>query len=86
MQGHERTLTPGEEEIIAQSAEHSYYYATYVSKRPFPLGEPAIATDPLLSLRYAAFTLDAPFQAGEPAIAASRSLWAEYVDFFPERA
>ena len=38
-------LRPTLEPAIATNAECSYYYALNVLKKPFPLGEPAIATD-----------------------------------------
>ena len=37
------------EKIISDSYVYSYKYATVVLNGPFPLGEPAIATDSLYS-------------------------------------
>ena len=43
------------EGIIAQDAEHSYYYALFLLKAPFPAGEAAIAMDEAYSKRYKEF-------------------------------
>lgn len=55
--------------IVATSARASYYYAYFITGKPFPLGEPAIATSGEYALLYAQLVLKGPFLAGEPAIA-----------------
>ena len=72
-------LRPQLEPIIAKSTEHSLYYASHVLRGPFPLGEPAIATDAEISYDYALNVLKRkPFPAGEPAIATNAGYSYEY--------
>jgi hypothetical protein len=53
---------------VAKSPRYAYYYAKYVLKGPFSLGEPAIAKDPVYAYDYARDVLRGPFPLGEPAI------------------
>ena len=57
------------EQVVAKDATCSYYYARYVLKKPFPLGEPTIAKNGLFSYHYAKNILNKPFPLGEPVIA-----------------
>jgi hypothetical protein len=46
-----------------------YCYASYILKKPFPLGEKAIAEDDHYSYLYAKYVLKGPFTLGEASIA-----------------
>ena len=50
-------------------AQSLYDYAFHVLKGPFPLGEPAIATNAQYAYAYVFHVLKGPFPLGEPAIA-----------------
>jgi hypothetical protein len=65
------------EPILSTTALSASNYA-YVTKKPFPLGEPAIARSGTESLSYARHVIDKPFPLGEPAIAKSAELSAAY--------
>jgi hypothetical protein len=65
------------EDIIAQSADYSYFYAYNILKGPFVKGEDAIAQSSYYSYYYARDVLKGPFPKGEDAIAknAQFSYW-----------
>ena len=72
-------LRPQLERVIATSARYSYGYARYYLKgKPFPLGEPAIATDAGWSYEYAFNVIERRFPLGEPAIATNRQIAVAY--------
>jgi hypothetical protein len=57
------------EAALAKDPEIAYWYALYVLKGPFKLGEPEIAKDAVCTYWYARDVLKGPFKLGEPAIA-----------------
>lgn len=57
------------ESIIAKDAEYSYYYAKFVLKDRFILGEYAISQNSYYSYLYAEYVLNGQFEMGEEAIA-----------------
>jgi lambda repressor-like predicted transcriptional regulator len=61
-------LQPKFEDIIAQDAEASYYYALNILQGPFPKGEDVMATDLYTAYHYAADVLHKPFPKGEAII------------------
>mgnify|MGYP000614926337 CR=1 FL=1 len=65
------------ESIIAKDAKYSYWYAKFVLNGPFPLGEPAIASNAWNSLYYAQAINDR-FKLGEPAIYSDLECADEY--------
>ena len=69
-----------EPEVIASGRSRlAYFYARYIIKGRFPLGEPVIATDALNAFSYARFALKAPFPLGEPVIAVSEYAASYYL-------
>ena len=46
------------EHLWTASANYAYSYARYVLKKPFPLGEKAIASDPYYAYHYVLYVLE----------------------------
>jgi hypothetical protein len=62
---------------ITKSSKYSFYYASDILKGRFPLGEPAIATDPYQAKDYATTILKGRFKLAEPTIA--KNSYASYI-------
>jgi len=70
---------PKLEKSIGKSPRYSYVYAERVThEEGFPEGEPAIATDAMLSYKYAVYIIHSRFHEGEPTIAKNRRYADEY--------
>lgn len=78
-------LSADQIKMFAPSAEASYLYAKYVTGKPFPEGEKAIATNAEYSYGYALDVLHNRFPEGEPAIQNSKYSMAydKYTAYIP---
>jgi len=72
--------TKEQEAIISKSSYYSYKYARTILNGPFPLGEPAIASNAWNSLYYSQVINDR-FKLGEPAIYSDLKCANEYDRF-----
>jgi len=73
-----RHRLPSVEHIIAKDPEYALEYATNILKTPWPMGEPAIATQGWTALDYALLVLNGSFPTGEKAISKN----AEYSFYY----